>query len=448
MGGPAPTIATATPLRAAGARGRQAPIVAWLPLLAWIGLVGVGWAWGTALNARGVEILLNAPPLYGDWDLRIGPGAAIPIAVATAIAIAAPAARRTLGWGSLLIAVALSAFAWAVALALAAGPGAIAEPLEGPNEYLPAVALVESPGELLGTFTERINEYTTHVRSHPPGMLLGLWGLERIGLGGSLPAALLILGIAASAMPAALIALRAVAGEGSARLAAPFLVVVPAAVWIATSADALYMGVGAWAVALLVIAIAGAPGRRSDLAALGGGLTFGVTAFLSYGLVLLAAIALAVAVSRRRPRPLVLAALGSGLVALAFLAAGFWWLDGFFAVREQYLTSIARNRPYELFVVANLAAFAIVIGPALFVALARLRARRVWLLVGGALAAVAIADLSGMSKAEVERIWLPFVPWVLLAAAALPADPRSTRTLIGAQAAVAIAVQVGVWTVW
>ena len=37
------------------------------------------------------------------------------------------------------------------------------------------------------------------------------------------------------------------------------------------------------------------------------------------------------------------------------------------------------------------------------------------------LAVVALADLSGMSKAEVERIWLPFVPWAVLATAALSA---------------------------
>jgi hypothetical protein len=29
-----------------------------------------------------------------------------------------------------------------------------------------------------------------------------------------------------------------------------------------------------------------------------------------------------------------------------------------------------------------------------------------------------------MSKAEVERIWLPFVPWVLVATAALPRPER------------------------
>ena len=33
---------------------------------------------------------------------------------------------------------------------------------------------------------------------------------------------------------------------------------------------------------------------------------------------------------------------------------------------------------------------------------------------------VALADASGMSKAEVERIWLPFVPWLTISCALLP----------------------------
>ena len=78
----------------------------------------------------------------------------------------------------------------------------------------------------------------------------------------------------------------------------------------------------------------------------------------------------------------------------------------------------------------------------------RLRDRRSWLLVGGGLAAVALADLSGMSKAEVERIWLPFVPWLLLAAAALARLRRQRRWLAG-QAALAIAAsQAVVATPW
>jgi methylthioxylose transferase len=447
----APTTDLAVPARTAWRTAPRSALSAGLaPALAlgaWAALIALGWAWGSELNADGATISLGAPPLFGRWDLRLGPEIIVPISAAVAIAIAVPTACRTLRWPGLVAAAGLAAFGWALALALTDGLGGINLPLEGPSEYLPAVGLVGSPGELLSTFTERIGDYTTHVRSHPPGMLLALWGLDEIGLGGSWPAALLVIAVGASAAPAALITMRAVAGEGPARRAAPFLVLVPAAVWIATTADAFYMGIGAWAVAVSVLAIVD-DGRRSDLLATGGGLLFGACVFLSYGLVLLAAIPLAVAVAGRRLRPLLFAAAGSAVVMLAFLAAGFWWLDGFFAIREQYLSSIAQTRPYDFFVVNNLAAFGLALGPVAALGLARLRDRRGWLLVGGAVAGVLLADLSGMSKAEVERIWLPFVPWVLLAATALPSSAGWVRALLGAQAACAIAIQVGVRTIW
>ena len=50
--------------------------------------------------------------------------------------------------------------------------------------------------------------------------------------------------------------------------------------------------------------------------------------------------------------------------------------------------------------------------------------RVVRLLVGAAALAVVAADASRMSKAEVERIWLPFVPW-LLGACALVMMPHA-----------------------
>jgi hypothetical protein len=244
-----------------------------------------------------------------------------------------------------------------------------------------------------------------------------------------------------------LLATRAVAGEALARRAAPFLVLSPAVVWVATSGDAFFAGVAAWAVALTVLAVC-TRGRRSDLLAAGGGLLFGYLAFLSYGLVLLALIPLAVAWHKGRLRPLAVAGAGVLAVMLAFAAAGYSWIDGFFAIRREYLESRASVRPYEYFVVNNLAAFAVVIGPVAAVGLARLRDPRLWLLTGGALAAVALADISGMSKAEVERIWLPFAPWVLLAAAALPATTGRVRALLAVQALVAIVLQVALRTAW
>ncbi len=63
----------------------------------------------------------------------------------------------------------------------------------------------------------------------------------------------------------------------------------------------------------------------------------------------------------------------------------------------------------------------------------RLRDPRLWLLVGGGLAAIALADLSGMSKGEVERIWLPFVPWIAVATVVFRG--REARGWLGAQVA-------------
>jgi methylthioxylose transferase len=440
--------AATTELRAA-ARAARPLASTWVAVGLWMGLIAVGYAWGTALNGAGSTMELGAPPLLGRWDLRMGWGVLLPLAAATAIVIAAPRLSRSASWRALLSYAALGAALWAGALALSHGPGGITQPVLDPNEYLSDVDLIGSPGEFLSTFTDGLGgfTYTTHVRSHPPGMLLGLWGLDAVGLGGPWPAAVAILAIAASAVPAALISLRALAGEDAARRASPYLVLVPAAVWIATSADALFMGVGAWAVAATVLSLT-VEGRRSDLLALAGGVLFGVCVFLSYGLLLLAVVPLTVAASTRRVRPLAIAAAGAAALAVGFLAAGFWWLDGFFAVREQYLESVAQNRPYDYFLVNNLAAFALAAGPVAMIALARLRDPAVWLLVGGSVAAIAAADLSGMSKGEVERIWLPFLPWLMLATSALPAGRGTTRALLATQAACGVVIQLGVRTVW
>ena len=52
-------------------------------------------------------------------------------------------------------------------------------------------------------------------------------------------------------------------------------------------------------------------------------------------------------------------------------------------------------------------------------------------LVLAAVAILLLADLSALSKAEVERIWLPFTPWIAagagLIARPLPGSPRSAR---------------------
>jgi hypothetical protein len=69
-----------------------------------------------------------------------------------------------------------------------------------------------------------------------------------------------------------------------------------------------------------------------------------------------------------------------------------------------------------------------------------------WLLAGSAALAIAAADLSGYSKAEVERIWLPFAVWLLAGAGLLPTGNR--RAWLAAQAVVALLVNHLLLTVW
>ena len=427
--------------------------LAWLTptraaLMSWVILVAAAAGWGAAQILSGQSISLPAPPLLGSVDPRLGARIAIPIAVAIAGVLAGPTLAICLGWKRLLAMSMAGVVVWSLALALVDGASGISGPLASRHEYLTVVGQISSVGDFLSHFTARLPGYATHIRGHPPGMALIVWGLARLGLGGTWAASMLVVVVGASTAPATLIAIRELAGEPVARRAAPFLVLTPAAIWIAVSADALFAGVGAWAVTLLVLAIK-RRGAGSDVAAFAGGILLGATLFLSYGLVLLALVPIGVAVAERRPRPLVIAAGGAGAVVLAFLAAGFWWVDGLQATRHEYLfRSAAKRRPYAFFALSDVAALALAVGPATFVAIARLRERNLLPLVMGGLAAVAVADLSGMSKGEVERIWLPFMPWLFAAGACLWGPPGSVRTWLVVQATAAIAIETLVRTPW
>jgi hypothetical protein len=225
-----------------------------------------------------------------------------------------------------------------------------------------------------------------------------------------------------AAVPAVLVATRDLAGEAAARSLAPALVLAPAAIWW-SSADALFAGVAAWAVALAVLATA----RRGPASwALGAvaGILGAASLMLSYGLVLLAGVPVAVGVWRRRLAPLATSAAVIALAYLAVRAAGFDWWGGLEATRAVYERGVARDRSYLVFLVANLVVFAAAVGPAAVAGLVRIvragRGTPPLVMAGAAMACVVVADLSGFSKGEVERIWLPFVPWVTVAAAVLP----------------------------
>ncbi len=419
-------------------------------LAAWALVVLGGHLLGAALHDRDPLVHLGAAPFVGTFDLRWSARVWPALALAGAAIAAGPALAARLRWPALLATGWAAAAAWAVALAATDGWRAIAAPLRSQYEQLTAVPLVGSPGRFLSSFTELLPTYATHVRGHPPGGVLALWGADAIGLGGATAAAGLAIGVGALTAPAALVAVRALAGEAPARRAAPFLVFTPAAVWMATSLDALYAGVSAVAIALFALACGerAGPSRaaraRPALQALAAGLVLGAALALSYGAATLGAIVLAIAAGRRRPGAVAWAAAGVAIVFAAFAAARFNWFHGLAATREEYLAGVSRRRPYADFLLISLAAFAVAAGPAVAAGLARLRDRGVWLLAGGALVALAAADLSGMSKGETERIWLHLVPWLLVATAAL----RGSRGWLAAQVGLALALQLTLRSPW
>ncbi|WP_165495525.1 hypothetical protein, partial [Actinomadura roseirufa] len=346
-------------------------------------------------------------------------------------------------------------------------------------------ALRPDPAGWLRTFTERLGGYPTHVRGHPPLPPLVLWLLERAGLGGTGWAAAVVIAAGTSAAAAIAVTLRRVAGERAARASVPFVVLAPVALWIATAMDALFLAAGAWGTALLAIASGGRPARGPEarargtgarwIAAAGAGLLLGCLPYLSYGLVPLFAVPLVV-VLLCRPRAAVLAAAGAGLVVVPalFTVAGFWWPDGLRATLDTYLVSGgSARRPYVYFLFADLAVLGLLTGPAVARALpaalaaalrvARGRALPPGLAVaapaGAALLAMLALDATGVTRGEVERIWVPFAAW--LPAIAPLASPVSrgpaeetgpgrtwTRGWLAAQAVTALAVQALVLSEW
>ncbi len=414
-------------------------------MLVWLSLITTAHVWGRWLSASGVKLYLHAPPLFGRIDPLVSPTIIPALVVAAFLIWRLPLLARALSWRSLLVVASASSAAWIVALAGSEGVSGLVGPLLDKHDYLAALPRAAGDPHFLTGFTDRLWTYPIHVQGHPPGMLLFLGALRDVGLNGAAWAAGMIVAIGASAVAAVLITVRSLAREDQARACAPFLVLAPTAVWIGTSADALFMGVAAWAVALAALAVS-SDGRAWMPLSLIAGATAGAAMFLSYGVTALGSLIVAWPRRTRTAQATVVIALGVVGVAVLFQLAGFSWVDGLRITVHRYEQGVSSTRPHGFFFFNNLAAFSLALGPAVFYAFTRLRDRRVWLIVGAVAASVILSNISGLSKGEVERIWLPFAPWLLVATCAIPAAAR--RHWLAAQAIVAVAIQLIVRTPW
>ncbi|MBP2326703.1 hypothetical protein JOF56_007088 [Kibdelosporangium banguiense] len=406
--------------------------------------IAVGFGFGIRLSGSGhfpgAPSTFGEWPILGEWLPHVGIGTPLSIMLAIAVIAWGPGLAARLAWRRLLGLAYLASVGWTFSLALIDGwQRGVAGQLTSQDEYLSEVGGITDIGLMLRTFSSRIldfqhDSWTTHVAGHPPGATLVFVWLDRLGLPGGTWAGIFCVlagGVVAVAVP---VTLAALGKPDLARAVLPFAVLFPGAVWMGVSADGMFAGVTAAGIALLAL--------RTRLSALGGGLLLGFGVFLSYGLVLIGVLALVVCAMTRSWRTLVLALVAAGAVVAIFAWAGFWWFDGYHLVVERYYQGIANDRPYWYWIWANLACLTLVLGPAVAAGLPR-----AWRspLIMAAIAVVLLADVSGLSKSEVERIWLPFAVWLVPAAAFLPG---SRQRWLAAQAATALIVNHLLLTNW
>ena len=416
---------------------------------------------GRELEASGTVILLPFPPIFASWAPHLSwwtlPAVAMVVAAARLQRVAA-----TLEWRTLLVVGWAVGFGWIFSLASVDGDWATK--LLSPHEYLHDLPAVGDPLAFLAGFTERIvgvpDAWTTHVSAHPPLATLFFWFLQQVGLGGAWWGGLVCMLAGSLALPAWAITLRTLGAPAAARQFVPWAAVFPGAVWIGVSGDAVFLGVASLAVAA---ACWGAVHRHLG-ASLLGGLLFGALLYLSYGHVLYGLVAVAAIVLSARGsgwtvvrRGWLATCAGLAVVIVFFTLTGFRWEEALGQVQLRYYEGIASSRPYSYFLWANLAAFVVCASPLVALVVAEAvrtlagsgrrdpGAAPAWLALAG-LVMIALSDLSGLSKAETERIWLTFTFTVWCAAGLAPSTWR--RWGLVAAAAWALAVNHLLLTEW
>jgi hypothetical protein len=399
------------------------------------------------------DVRVHWPPLHADWDPRFGTSSLPAVVIGLALALALPRLAHAMPWRMLLVTAFAATWTWIMALAMTEGTDGLARVFERRQEYIYDAQSVGSIHTMLQTFIDRIpysaapDNWHVHVAGHPPGALLYFVGIDRLGITDPFWIGVVCVTIASTAIVAVLITLRTLGTERLARSAVPWIVLAPSAVWMGVNGDAVFTAVAAWGLALLAIAAV----HRRVLPAIGAGLLLGFCVYLSYGLVLLGILALAVLIIARSWRPLPWALGGALAVAAAFTAGGFAWWDAYPVLRERYYDGIASERAFSYWVWGNLAAWTFTAGIAVWaafpVAVRALRRGNVLAqLAAAALLTIVVADLSGMSKAEVERIFLPFTIWIVALPALLPT--RWHRPLLVSQVIVALLAQHLLLTRW
>lgn len=369
----------------------------------------------------GAELGTAGAPFEGHYRWRPGPASLLAPTVAAAV-LAAAALRwfDRMRWPAVLLTAYGAMLAWALALAAVDGSAGLTRSLLSPAGYLTDVADVD--GDPLGYLRSFAAESTSHsaaTRGHPPGPVLLLWALGRIGLRDHLALGLAVTAAGALTVPLVLAAVRDVCGDLPARRYAPVLALAPYAIWTAVSIDAVAAVLGAAGLLAGVRASAAyRTGRGAASWAAAAGALLGVAAMFSYAVPWLGLSLACLYFARRRAALNVVSGAGLLAVVLGVQLTGFSWVDGLLAARTDYANRIEPYRSPVWWGGISLVALLLAAGPPLWASLRRLRNTPGWPFLAGAGAAVVFAVLAGLARGGVEHAWLTFFPWLTVAAVA------------------------------
>jgi methylthioxylose transferase len=414
--------------------------------------VGATVATGLAVKAATGGLGTALPPFVSVWAPRLQPWAAVPALVFTAAAAIAPRASRRVR-SPLAFAGGLFGLALVLGLALNLARGGVHGwysifdlgphgSFEAQHEYLPGLpATSYGTHFFLDRFAELVPSLPVNVAGHPPGLLLSL---HLLGIESAPGMAALCVGLGSLCAPLAYDLGRTLGGEERGRHAGLLTVFAPSLLLFGvTSADYLYAALGMVTACLLV--------RRSPAARLCGAGLVPLAAFFSWLLLAIPAWAALVVLQRDGPRRALALALTCGAALVAFnvvLAAsvGYDPIGALRSTEQVYRHSLARVRPYGFWLFGSPTAWLVMLGLPTAWLVARAAAARDRAALALA-AIVLVSAVAGFTKAETERIWLPFVPLACVAAAA-GVERRHLPTIIWILASQALLSELLLYTIW
>ncbi|MCS6879779.1 MAG: glycosyltransferase family 39 protein [Oscillochloridaceae bacterium] len=414
-----------------------------LGVLLILGLMSLGWyvlahregyAWPFPLMARAGGAfgwgILPAAALFGAFAAAIltwlrAPDPPAPGLVIAATALAAALLPATLKVG------------------LRGYPSLFQHFAEQSGNYIHDVPRVgNDPLGFLRGYVASMPDLVLHNKTHPPGSTLFLWGIERLFGPGPEPATWAVIIIAALGVWPTYRLTAALAGQRAAILAAAIYAVLPAfMIYAATSMDALYATVLAWAIyslyrALVILDQPDGPPAPQLLAALAAGAWIALGLLFSFTTLMLALVVAALVARRLALGPRRLAdalrwaAIGAALAGAVLLPLGALWLATGYNSLAAFFSGVANNRldvearvsplglsSYLFFLAVNTVAYAWFLGPWLIYRLGRdglAQMARICAGIGrpadalglGLMALLLGMLFSGLFYREIERVWL------------------------------------------